>query len=608
MAGGLAPSARAAESIAVNAGITYQTMTGWEATGRAWEIDKNANAYNPTFAQNAPAVADRMVNELGVNRLQLVLKSGWMNPVDYWTPFVNGQLTYTAWVAHSYEKIAGAPYQFAEFDFYVEKMLLPMRQQLQARGEKLYVNMIFTDFDVPGRNGNFAFSKNPAAYTAFVKAYVDRLRTKYGVMLDAFEVSLEPENTDPANPWGGVQLGQALVALRGMFSANGYPNLNLIAPSVTNASNTIPYLKAIETVPGAMAALTTVSYHRYASGDYAAIRAYAQARGKKTAMAEWIHASVDTLFDDLLITHVSSWQKWAVASRGQGSNPQSVYYTANVNDPTNPVFAFAPKTAPLSLFFRYVRMGAVRVDAQSATMRTVAFVNTNGTHVVVARRSEGSGTAPVMFAGLKPGAYGVRTIGASSNQPTDLPDVAVPANGIVTVNLPEGYSALYGKNSTAPITLVEYRHAAWDYYFMTGDPVEIGQLDSGAFVGWARTGYQFKAYPSGNSLGSDVCRFFSTSFAPRSSHFYTASPQECSIIGGNPDWSLEGTVFGIAVPDASGTCAPGTASVYRMYNNGQGGAPNHRYTTDAGVRAQMLEQGWVAEGYGTLGVVMCSPD
>ena len=47
--------------------------------------------------------------------------------------------------------------------------------------------------------------------------------------------------------------------------------------------------------------------------------------------------------------------------------------------------------------------------------------------------------------------------------------------------------------------------------------------------------------------------------------------------------------------------------VYRMYNNGQGGAPNHRYTTDLAVRAQMLVQGWIAEGYGKIGVIMCSP-
>ena len=75
----------------------------------------------------------------------------------------------------------------------------------------------------------------------------------------------------------------------------------------------------------------------------------------------------------------------------------------------------------------------------------------------------------------------------------------------------------------------------------------------------------------------------------------------------NTDWQFEGEVFAIPVPDASGACAAGAAPVYRLYNNGQGGAPNHRYTTDLGVRAQMIASGWIPEGYGPLGVIMCAP-
>jgi hypothetical protein len=47
--------------------------------------------------------------------------------------------------------------------------------------------------------------------------------------------------------------------------------------------------------------------------------------------------------------------------------------------------------------------------------------------------------------------------------------------------------------------------------------------------------------------------------------------------------------------------------IYRLYNNGPGGAPNHRYTTSDAIRAQMIAQGWIPEGYGPLGVIMCSP-
>ena len=40
--------------------------------------------------------------------------------------------------------------------------------------------------------------------------------------------------------------------------------------------------------------------------------------------------------------------------------------------------------------------------------------------------------------------------------------------------------------------------------------------------------------------------------------------------------------------------------VYRMYNNGQGAAPNHRFTTDFATRDSMLtrpaDKAWLAEG------------
>jgi len=47
--------------------------------------------------------------------------------------------------------------------------------------------------------------------------------------------------------------------------------------------------------------------------------------------------------------------------------------------------------------------------------------------------------------------------------------------------------------------------------------------------------------------------------------------------------------------------------LYRLYNDGQGGAPNHRYTTQAATRSAMLANGWIAEGVGELGVIGCVP-
>jgi hypothetical protein len=93
----------------------------------------------------------------------------------------------------------------------------------------------------------------------------------------------------------------------------------------------------------------------------------------------------------------------------------------------------------------------------------------------------------------------------------------------------------------------------------------------------------------------------------KSSHFYTPNPVECDGVKLNPDWQYEGLKLYAPVPASDGTCPAGTRGVYRMYNQGQGGAPNHRFTTELAVRATMLAAGWVKEGDGPVGVSFCSP-
>jgi hypothetical protein len=153
--------------------------------------------------------------------------------------------------------------------------------------------------------------------------------------------------------------------------------------------------------------------------------------------------------------------------------------------------------------------------------------------------------------------------------------------------------------------LVEYAHAGWNHYFLTGVLDEIDKLDRGIFAGWARTGLTFKGYPISGGT-SPVCRFFSTSFGERSSHFYTPFAPECALVKANSSWQFEGNVFALAIPFANGTCPVGTIAVYRMYNNGKDGAPNHRYTTSLTVRNQMLAEGFIPEGAG-VGVGFCAP-
>ena len=153
---------------------------------------------------------------------------------------------------------------------------------------------------------------------------------------------------------------------------------------------------------------------------------------------------------------------------------------------------------------------------------------------------------------------------------------------------------------------VEYYHTGFDHYFVTTLPTEIALLDGGAIAGWTRTGDRFYVYGSGSSATAATCRFFSNAFGLRSSHFYTPVASECTTVKANSVWQFEGEVFNLKLPAADGSCQTQEVPLYRVYNAGQGGAPNHRYTTKLEVRTQMVGQGWIPEGNG-IGVIGCVP-
>jgi Repeat of unknown function (DUF5648) len=164
-------------------------------------------------------------------------------------------------------------------------------------------------------------------------------------------------------------------------------------------------------------------------------------------------------------------------------------------------------------------------------------------------------------------------------------------------------------DAAAPVgTSVEYYYEAWNYYFQTSSPDEIAVLDGGAFGGvWKRTGETFNVWPQANAASSPTCRFFSNSFAPKSTHVYTPFASECATLKADPKWQYEGIAFHVQLADTAGLCAAGTIPLYRLYNNQMGGAPNHRYTTSETILNQMIVAGWVFEGNASTRVFACVP-
>ncbi|MEO8753000.1 MAG: hypothetical protein ABI624_10005 [Casimicrobiaceae bacterium] len=163
------------------------------------------------------------------------------------------------------------------------------------------------------------------------------------------------------------------------------------------------------------------------------------------------------------------------------------------------------------------------------------------------------------------------------------------------------------------IDAVEFYNPSLDHYFVTAFADEIGKLDSGATVGWQRTGQSFKVLEAGDTTpgASSVCRFYGVPAAGLDSHFYSASAVECDAVKLKfpTAWLLESSdVFQVYLPNlTTGVCPSNTLAVYRSWNKRTDS--NHRYTTSASIQAAMIAKGYAAEGYGAAGheVAMCAP-
>ncbi|MFO1316544.1 MAG: hypothetical protein U1F58_13150 [Burkholderiales bacterium] len=193
---------------------------------------------------------------------------------------------------------------------------------------------------------------------------------------------------------------------------------------------------------------------------------------------------------------------------------------------------------------------------------------------------------------------------------------AITRLGFPTPNTATNYAGTTAPMPARPVTAVEFRHAGLDHYFVSDLLPDLDALDSGRTPGWTRTGLSFKVHPSPASGGggvSPVCRYYIPP-AHGDSHFFSASPAECATIAQkaltDPDYSgyVQETAqaFFVALPDPqTGACPAGTTAVYRLWNRRFDS--NHRYTASVATKAQMIAQGYVAEGYGPDAVAMCAP-
>jgi hypothetical protein len=161
---------------------------------------------------------------------------------------------------------------------------------------------------------------------------------------------------------------------------------------------------------------------------------------------------------------------------------------------------------------------------------------------------------------------------------------------------------------TATAEVVEFNYARLNRFFITQDADEIAALDSGLIEGWGRTGQRFTAYLPGQSdrRGFPIRRYYRS---PTAAHLFTQIDSEELYLSLGPDrdaWERETLdAFEVPVPNiVSGACVTGTVPVYRLWD-GRADS-DHRYTTDRNIKQQMIDQGYIPEGFGPDAVFWCA--
>lgn len=408
--------------VLVDTTIKFQVMKGWEAHTQSG----NATA---GFATWQNQLMDLAVNDLGVNRLRLEVRAGVENPVDYFALFQAGTITMTEYRNTWYtavndntnsNSINAAGYKWSAMDAHITEVVLPIRSRLQARGESLYLNLNYVAFHAGG-----AIHTNPAEYAELILAAFQHMQSRFGFVPDAVEVILEPDNN---TLFTAPIIGQIIAKTGARLAAAGF-HPDVIAPSVTDAANAVPWLDQIVAQAGANTYLTDVAYHRYKNATDAkvsSIGSRARQLGLRTAMLEHIGSDVESLYRDLTLANASAWQQFALAFPTTDNGAQ--YYTI-----TNGIPVMGSRTRQLRQYFKYVRIGAVRVGAtsNSGVVRPVAFQHPTLGETVVLHLSQ---AGRIGIRGMAAGRYGV-TMATSAQAGIVLPDLVVGPDGSMTITI-----------------------------------------------------------------------------------------------------------------------------------------------------------------------------
>jgi len=464
---------------------TYQTIDGWGAIANALSSSEVRDALLP----HIDSLINIAVNEVGITRLKTSLPAGAEDSIDYFQKIIDGEITYDDYKLTRYNIINDnddpfdanpAGFQMNQTKYNIEKIVIPFKNMLEAKGDNFYHNLVFVNFANSHLNpSDFNHSNDPEEYAEYINYVWKFLDNEYGFTPNGIEVILEPDNSACEN-YNQKNIPPIIEALGNRFTSNGY-DPEIMVPSTLSLTSVKSYFNELEKYPDAMKYVDVIAYHRYGGNkDTLAqqeIVTLAEKHNLKTAMLEYDkNGDVESLHYDLKHNNVVAWTKYALMYK---SDEKFAYVYVDENSNQKPTYGICKQTKYLRQYFKFIRPGAERFEVTTSNnnIDPIAFKNNNGKNVIVLKAEQ---SEEIRIKGLDSGNYGIKyTLGNyhwggvdPKKYDIDLEDQNIIKGMDLVFNMPEqGVVTIYQK--TDVLSIKEENNAILIYPNPAGDIINI---------------------------------------------------------------------------------------------------------------------------------------
>jgi hypothetical protein len=463
------PLAAQTSNITVNPAVTFEEWKYWMALISAPVGFGGTPAEASNWPEFKPLFLNQLVNQLGINTIQLTEPSGDIeNFQDCWTNAIAIHSSQEDWAACRYSPVnddanpnhfncadatlVNCPTSFAlsYFDYTMNQYIAGdggMRAMVQANGEAFHLILQWIHW--PTASGYL--DQSAAEVGEQILAVFLHSQDKFGFVPDIVDMMVEPDNhADASVPaqdknaggvWDFVNLGSAAVAVKERLNAAGF-HPEIWCCSVTSTAHAVAWYAGAKASAGA-GAINGFTTHWYdqSNAHWGAIDAQANADRVPVIMTEFDAAGLSDLYHMIGQGNITGFERYQAAVVSDvdnssayfmisGTNPYASHYLGQVAGADSPTW-FMPQ------YMHYIREGDTReqTSSDSGCATPLAFRSATGSDKIPVRITC-TGTQTLNVKGAGAGTYGCTYTYSNAVllQPCG-PDQTIVQGGVLTATI-----------------------------------------------------------------------------------------------------------------------------------------------------------------------------